>query len=104
MKALEKDSWKFMRKTLKFKYLNTIIMWKNLTSREQLQIGRKIRKHILDGNETHETVYEILKFGEFYFFVEMISVNGKDLPEEQRIGTPYSIQNILYHGFKIWVE
>lgn len=79
-------------------------MWENLTRREQLQTGRKIRKHILDGNNTHETVYKILKIGDFYFFVEMISHNGIDLAEEQRIATPYSIQNILYHGFEIWVE
>ena len=79
-------------------------MWVALTRREQIQTGKKIRKIVLEGDIVHETVYEILRFGNHYFFIQLISQNGREFLEEQKLVTPYSIQNLLYHGFEILEE
>ncbi len=76
-------------------------MWEALTRFEQLQTGKKIRKTVLEGDEIHETLYKILRVGNHYFFLELISQNGIEFIDDQKFITPYSIQNILYHGFEI---
>lgn len=79
-------------------------MWRDLIDVNQVVVGKRIRKVILEGEHQHETIYNVSKLGEFYFFAQMIEHNGIILRDDQQIILPYKLANILYHGFEIWEE
>jgi hypothetical protein len=58
----------------------------------------------LDGDFQHESFYSISNIGNFYFLAHYIEQNGRPIPTELQIVTPYRTNGIPYSGFEIWVD
>ena len=79
-------------------------MWQPLMRKFQLHEGCIIRQIIHEGNEQFETIYKISKVGEYYFFIQAISQNGKRFSAKQQLVLGYRINRIMYFGFELLTE
>lgn len=77
-------------------------MWHPLINTNNLQEGSRLRIVVLDGAQEHESTYVVTTLGNHWYFVRQTAYNNQPIAEPAI--TPYKINNIIYHGFEIWVE
>ena len=79
-------------------------MWQTLIEVNQLKEKIKLRIAVTGDQFDLETIFEVLKVGDYYFAAQVVEQNGVKLPLESQIMLPFSIINIAYHGFEVLID
>jgi hypothetical protein len=79
-------------------------MWQPLIQANQLRQNSRIRQTLLDGDFQHEAIYTVIRLGDLYFLAQYIEQNGRQIPNDLQLVTPYRTNGVPYYGFDIWVD
>jgi len=81
-------------------------MWKLLENGDELKVGDKLRHRIIFGvdDETITHEYKVIKVENIYYSAELISINGKLVPEEDQFTWSKEIAKLSDSRLQIWIK
>jgi len=78
-------------------------MWQILNLIDQLKVGSKLQKKILDGDASRESIFQVTKIGDIYFFIKFVQQDSEILEDSQQLEYYFEIDKIHFLGLKFWI-